>query len=152
MTTANTAIRHIMVPHDFGDTAQRALEFALDLAAPLGAHVSVMFAYDVLAYGFPDAPVVPTDSGQVERAARTALESVVSRARRPGVEVGSVLRRGVAWREIDAAATELKVDLIVLGTHGRRGIARAVLGSVAEKVVRTAPCPVVTVRGPSAEQ
>jgi nucleotide-binding universal stress UspA family protein len=63
------------------------------------------------------------------------------------VKVKTELRHGAAWREIDQAAADLKVDLIVLGTHGRKGIARALLGSVAEKVVRTAACPVLTVRG-----
>jgi nucleotide-binding universal stress UspA family protein len=151
MSPAPLSIRHIMVPHDFSDTAQRALEFALGIARPLRARVSVMFAYDVVAYGFPEAPAVPTDSAQIERAARAALEDVARRAQGTGVEVEGMLRRGVPWSEINAAAEETKVDLIVMGTHGRRGFARALLGSVAEKVVRTAPCPVLTVRGPAAE-
>jgi nucleotide-binding universal stress UspA family protein len=86
---------------------------------------------------------------QIERAASTALDGVLSRASRrsPGVKAKAELRHGTAWKEIDQAATDLKVDLIVLGTHGRRGLARALLGSVAEKIVRTATCPVLTVRG-----
>jgi nucleotide-binding universal stress UspA family protein len=57
------------------------------------------------------------------------------------------LREGAAWREIDAFARERQVDLIVVGSHGRRGLPRALLGSVAEKIVRTAACPVLVVRG-----
>jgi nucleotide-binding universal stress UspA family protein len=147
MTTANSSIKHILVPYDFGETSQQALDFALDMAAPLGARVTLVFAYDVLAYGFPEAPPMQADTPQIERAARAALESAAIRARRPGVEVGLMLRRGVPWSEINATAQEMKADLIVIGTHGRRGIARALLGSVAEKVVRTAPCPVLTVHG-----
>jgi nucleotide-binding universal stress UspA family protein len=143
--STTSKINSILVPHDFSETAQRALEFALDLAEPLGARIHVVFAYDVLAYGFPEAPAMATDTAQIERAARTALDDVASRARRPGVAVETVLRRGPAWSEINAAAKDTAANLIVMGTHGRRGVARALLGSVAEKVVRTAPCPVLTV-------
>jgi nucleotide-binding universal stress UspA family protein len=149
MSTASP-IRSILVPHDFSETAQRALEFALDLAAALDARVNLLFAYDVLAYGFPEAPPMVMDTEQIERAARTALDDVVRRARRPGVAVEGAVRRGPAWSEINAAAKETGADLIVIGTHGRRGVARALLGSVAEKVVRTAPCPVLTVHGAGA--
>jgi nucleotide-binding universal stress UspA family protein len=144
-------IRSILVAHDFGETAQRALEFALALAGPLGARVNVLFAYDVLAYGFPEAPAMAIDTTQIERAARTALEGVVSRARQSGVTVECLLRKGPPWKEIDAAAKDTGADLIVIGTHGRHGLARALLGSVAEKVVRTAPCPVLTVHGAANE-
>jgi nucleotide-binding universal stress UspA family protein len=144
-------IQRILVPHDFSDTAQGALEFALALAEKLGARVAVMHAYEVPTYGFPEGPAMTADfAGQIERAARAALEGVAARARRPGVEIDTVLRHGPSWSEIDAVAQETKVDLIVMGTHGRRGLARALLGSVAEKVVRTAPCAVMTVHGPGA--
>jgi nucleotide-binding universal stress UspA family protein len=85
--------------------------------------------------------------GQLERSARAALEGVVSHARRPGVEIDAVLRQGAVWSEIQTVAKERKADLIVIGTHGRHGFSRAMLGSVAAKVVRTAPCPVLTVHG-----
>jgi nucleotide-binding universal stress UspA family protein len=140
-------IRRILVPHDFSDTAERALAFALDLAGPLGAGVTVMHAYEILTYAFPDA-VALTNADAIERAARTALEGVVERARRPGIEIDAVLREGTPWSEIDAAAKAENADLIVIGTHGRRGFSRALLGSVAEKVVRTASCPVLTVHDP----
>jgi nucleotide-binding universal stress UspA family protein len=145
--STTSPIRSILVPHDFSETAQHALDFALDLAAALGAKVNLVFAYDVLAYGFPEAPAMAIDTTQIERAARTELESLASRARRPGVAIEWVVRKGPAWSEINAAAKDTGADLIVIGTHGRRGVARALLGSVAEKVVRTAPCPVLTVHG-----
>ena len=65
---------------------------------------------------------------------------------------GRSLRQGVAWKEIVALAKDSKAGLIAMGTHGRRGVARMLLGSVAEKVVRTAPCPVLTVHGPEAQK
>jgi nucleotide-binding universal stress UspA family protein len=151
MSSGTVPLRRILVPIDFSDTSQHALEFALGVAEPFGARVTVMHAYDVLAYGFPEAPSIPTDQLQIESAAQRALGGVVARASRPGVKIDSLVRRGSAWTEIDEAAKETGADLIVMGTHGRRGLLRSVLGSVAEKVVRTAPCPVLTVHGPSIE-
>jgi nucleotide-binding universal stress UspA family protein len=142
------AIKRILVAHDFSDSAQHALDLALDIAEKLGGTILVIHAYDVPTFGLPEGPAMTAEMiRQIETAARTALDGVVSRARRPGVLVEGVLRQGPAWSEIDAAAKEAKADLVVVGTHGRRGLARALLGSVAEKVVRTAPCPVLTVHG-----
>jgi nucleotide-binding universal stress UspA family protein len=146
------SIQHILVPHDFSDTAEHALTYAVALAEKFGARVTVLHAYEAPSYGYPDALVASFEfSAEIERAALVALKSVEARARRPNVEVDTVLRRGTPWVEITAAAKERKADLIVIGTHGRRGVARALLGSVAEKVVRTAPCPVLTVHGPAGE-
>jgi nucleotide-binding universal stress UspA family protein len=145
------AIQRILVAHDFSETAERALDLGLDLAEKLGASVLVMHAYEVPTYGLPEGPAMTAEMvGQIGAAARKALDGILSRARRPGVSVEGVLRHGPAWSEIDAVAEEMKADLVVVGTHGRRGLARALLGSVAEKVVRTAPCPVVTVHGATA--
>jgi nucleotide-binding universal stress UspA family protein len=148
----NAIPQHILVPHDFSDTAQGALTYALDLAEKLGARVTIVHAYEVV-YGFPESgQLTATMLGEVERAARTALDALLTRTRRPGIKVEGLLRQGAPWSEIDAVAKEAKADLIVIGTHGRRGLSRALLGSVAEKVVRTAPCPVITVRGPESER
>jgi len=146
-------IRHILIPHDFSETAERAFAFGLDLAEKLGARVTVAHAYELPTYGFPDGPAMTAQmAGQIERAAQTALEAAASRARKPGRDVSVVLRQGTAWSEIVAVAKDTKTDLVVMGTHGRRGFARMLLGSVAEKVVRTAPCPVLTVHGPAREE
>ena len=145
-------IRHILVPHDFSETAERALAFGLDLAEKLGARITIMHAYELPTYGFPDGPAMTSQmAGQIERAAQTALEAAASRVRRPGRDVGVALRQGTAWSEVVALARETKADMIVMGTHGRRGLSRMLLGSVAEKVVRTASCPVLTVHGPARE-
>jgi nucleotide-binding universal stress UspA family protein len=142
--------RHILVPHDFSETADVALAFALELAAKLGARITIAHAYEVPSYGYPDGIALTAEvAGNIRRSAESALEAVAARSRRPGLEVQTLLRDGVAWSEINAAAKQARADLIVMGTHGRHGFARALLGSVAEKVVRTAPCPVLTVHGPS---
>jgi|SRR5579884_4307451 len=144
-------IKRILVPHDFSDTADRALAYALALAEKLAARVTIVHAYEVPTYGYPEGPALSLEmASEIERAAKGALENVAARARKPGVEIDTSLRHGPSWSEIDAAAKELDADLIVMGTHGRRGVARALLGSVAEKVVRTAPCPVLTVHGSEA--
>ena len=76
-----------------------------------------------------------------------ALKSAVERCENRGVHVTSVLRDGPPWEEINAVADDLDADLIVLGTHGRRGLRRALLGSVAENVIRTTTRPVLTIHG-----
>jgi nucleotide-binding universal stress UspA family protein len=151
-TDARAKIRHVLVAHDFSETAQHALSLALDLAESLGAKVTVVHVYELPVYGFPEGPAMTSDfAGEIETAARDVLKGVVARARRKTVDIDAVLRQGAAWSEIDETAKEVGADLIVIGTRGRRGIARALLGSVAEKVVRTAPCPVLTVHAPDAE-
>lgn len=145
-------IQQILVPHDFSETAEHALAYALALAERFGARVTVLHAYEVPSYGYPDAVAASYEfSSAMERAAAVALKGVEDRARRPNITLDTLLRRGTPWVEIAAAAKERKVDMIVMGTHGRRGVARALLGSVAEKVVRTAPCPVLTVHGTQGE-
>jgi nucleotide-binding universal stress UspA family protein len=145
----STTIKHILAAHDFGETSQAALDYALGLAEQLKARVTVVHAYEIPVYGFPEGFALTADViGRIQELASKALEGVVQRAQRPGVQVDAMLRQGSAWSEIAAAATEINAGLIVIGTHGRRGLAHALLGSVAEKVVRTAPCPVLTVHGP----
>jgi len=139
-------IQHILVPHDFAEAADSALSYALAFAEKLGARITLLHAYEVPAYGYPDAFVASLEfSSQVEERASTLLQKVAAQARRPNVEIDAVLRRGAAWTEIVEAAERLPADLIVMGTHGRRGVSHVLLGSVAEKVVRCAPCPVLTV-------
>ncbi len=84
-----------------------------------------------------------------EHVAGERLEEWAAKARTAGVPARSALRSGVPFKEIVAAATDERADLIVMGTHGRGGINRALLGSVADRVIRLAPCPVLTVREPS---
>ncbi len=141
-----SSIRHILVPHDFGEPAQHAFEYAMNLAEELGAKVTILHAYEVPMYGYPEGvPLAGKMAAQFERGARAALDAVASRGRRPKVDVQVALRQGPAWSEIGAAAQELGADLVVMGTHGRKGVDRALLGSVAEKVLRTASVPVLTV-------
>ena len=145
-------LRRILVATDFTETSDRALDWAAELAARLDASVTVMHAYEVPVIGFPDGGLVATAdmATRLSEAARTALEAVVEQRRGRGVSIEGLLHEGVAWEEINAVADEIDADLIVIGTHGRRGLARALLGSVAENVIRTAHRPVLTIHGPRA--
>ncbi|HEY1697616.1 MAG TPA: universal stress protein [Polyangiaceae bacterium] len=146
-----TEIRYILVPHDFSEPGEGALDLALDLAKKLGARITILHTYEVVPYAYTENLM---DTGRVLREigqlARHALDAAVRRAAATGVEVTSELRMGPAREQIVAYASDpdAKVDLIVMATHGRRGMARFLIGSVAEGVVRTAPCPVLTFRPP----
>ncbi len=142
-------LRRILVPTDFTETSEHALQWALALAQRLGASVTVMHSYEIPIIGFPDGSLIATPeiASRIADASRAALESTVERQRGRGIPLDSVLREGVAWEEINAVAESIDADLVVIGTHGRRGLTRALLGSVAENVIRTAHRPIVTIRG-----
>jgi nucleotide-binding universal stress UspA family protein len=144
------ALKHILVPVDFTETSDRALDYALEFASRFDAKITVMHAYEIPVYGFPDGAFIATGdvAAQIASSAQKALDSLIRARQRPGVSLQGVLRTGVAWEETNRAAGELGVDLIIIGTHGRRGLARALLGSVAENIIRTATKPVLTIHGP----
>lgn len=139
--------RRILVPIDFTDVSSSALDWAIELAASLGASVTVMHTYMIPVVGFPDGALIPSAemATGLGDAAGKGLEAAVAQRRKPGgVPLEAVLREGDAWEEIQRLADEIDADVIVIGTHGRHGLARALLGSVAEHVVRTAHRPVIT--------
>jgi nucleotide-binding universal stress UspA family protein len=141
--------RRILVPTDFTESSEKAIEWAISLAQRLGSKVTLMHAYEIPIVGFPDGALVATAeiAARIADASRGSLEASVNRRQGRNVEVDAILREGVAWEEISRVADEIDADVIVVGTHGRRGLARALIGSVAEKVVRTAHRPVVLIRG-----
>jgi nucleotide-binding universal stress UspA family protein len=109
-----------------------------------------MHSYEIPIVGFPDGALVATAdiAARMREASRAGLDRVVAKRRGGKLQVDDVLREGVAWEEILTVADEVDADVIVIGTHGRKGLARALLGSVAENVVRTATRPVLTIHGP----
>jgi nucleotide-binding universal stress UspA family protein len=142
--------QRILVPTDFTETSDRAIEWAISLAKRLGSSVTLMHSYEIPVLGFPDGGIVATPdiAKRIADAAGEALRNVASKREGSGVTISTVLREGVAWEEINHVADEINADMIVIGTHGRRGLARALLGSVAENVVRTSHHPVLTIHGP----
>jgi nucleotide-binding universal stress UspA family protein len=137
----------ILVPTDFGEASEQAALYALELAKAIGSEIVLMHAFEIPAVGFPDGALVATAdmTNRVLEGAQVGLDRQVSQYEAHGVQMRTVIKQGDAWRSIIETAEELGADLVVMGTHGRRGLPRALLGSVAEKVVRTAHCPVLTV-------
>jgi nucleotide-binding universal stress UspA family protein len=142
--SARFEIRRILVATDFGPVAHRALEVALDLAVVHGASVLLVHGFEVPDFG-PEGS--RGYAAQMRERASERLEALAREVshRAEGVTVRTEARQGTAWEQIASAAQASGADLVVVGTHGRRGVQRALLGSVAEKVVRTCPVPVLTV-------
>jgi nucleotide-binding universal stress UspA family protein len=142
----------IVVPTDFSRCAEEAWALAQRLADAFGSELVLLHVL-VEAPLFQEGPFSMDKARRVYEAARKwaeeSLEQWAGTARGKGLNVRWVLRTGVPYREIVALATDERADLVLMGTHGRGGIDRALLGSVADRVVRLAPCPVLTVREPS---
>lgn len=141
-------LRRILCPVDFSDFSRRALDLAFSLAARSGAEIT---AQHVTAASLPPTaafpqvrPLLPLDPTVLERL-RAELACFVAPSRTADIPLHTVVTEGSAVAEIIREAEELDADLIVMGTHGVGGFERWVLGSVAEKVLRKAPCPVLTV-------
>jgi nucleotide-binding universal stress UspA family protein len=143
---ATPNIQHILVAHDFSENAEPALAYAVAIAEKFHSRLTLMHAYERPTYAYPESLIEDFEfETKVDRAAAKALEGVASRVRSAAIPITVLLRKGKPSAEIVAAAEQTKADLIVMGTHGRRGVSRALAGSVAESVVRTATCPVLTV-------
>ena len=144
------SLRRLLVPVDFTETSERALGYAIELARKFEAGITIMHAYQIPVYGFPDAAYITNSelATQISNAAQKRLDALLDANKAAGLDLSAVLRDGVPWEEIDAVAKEEGADLIVIGTHGRRGLARALLGSVAENVIRTSTLPVLVIHGP----
>jgi nucleotide-binding universal stress UspA family protein len=148
-----TLPKTILVPTDFGDASRSAVDYALALAKPLGAQLVIVHTYEIPAVGFPDgAMIVTADLGQrLLEGAQSGRDKEVSRVGGSGITVRGIVKQGDAWRSILEAAEDVGAELIVMGTHGRKGLPRILIGSVAEKVVRTSPVPVLTVHAGEVE-
>ena len=138
-----TVITRILVPTDFSRPSEQALAYARSLAQRFGASLHLLHVVNrpLLAEGLAAEAFIDESSDMVEVAQQRL------RKRAPDAASANVVF-GYAAKSIVQHASQLGVDLIVMGSHGRTGIAHILLGSVAEAVVRTAPCPVLTVRDP----
>lgn len=137
----------LLVPTDFSEGSEAAIAYAVELAKPLGAELVVLHTYEIPMVGFPDGTLVATAelASRVLEGAQQGLRAVEQKHATTGVAMRTVVKQGDTWRTILETADEVGAGMIVMGTHGRRGLPRALLGSVAEKVVRSATCPVLTV-------
>ena len=144
------AIRTILLATDFSDASEAALAYAKTLAEAFGASLHVLHVLeDLAAHAWKTEVYVAALPGvheEMERQARERLEALLTVEERQRYRATLALRSGSPFVEVVRYAREEHVDLIVLGTHGRGAIAHMLLGSVAERVVRKAHCPVLTVR------
>jgi nucleotide-binding universal stress UspA family protein len=137
--------RTILVPHDFSPQSDAAIELAQQLAGLSGARLHLVHAVETpLLHAVTPAGVIALSLSSV--VAEGALLEAEGALRRVAGGAQVCVVEGAPRDVISAVAAQLPADLIVMGTHGREGLARAVLGSVAEHTVRHAPCPVLTVR------
>lgn len=146
-----TAPQTIVVATDFGPSAEAALDEAIGLAQKLKARIVLVHTYQLPIVGFPDGAIVASAElvSRIIDGAQTAFARTVERRKDCGVEIKTVLKQADAREGILEVANDVQADLIVLGTHGRKGIVRALIGSVAESVVRTSTVPVMTVHAAS---
>jgi nucleotide-binding universal stress UspA family protein len=140
-------IHTILYPTDFSEPSDYAFHLACAVARDYGARVIALHVEQLPVFAYGEG-MVPPDPEGLQAAARGRLDQL---APYPTVRVEQWLEEGDPIEVILEVAKEVNADLIVMGTHGRKGLARILLGSVAEQVGRQAPCPVLTVRTPFAE-
>jgi nucleotide-binding universal stress UspA family protein len=142
-------ISNILVPTDFGESSQRALDHAVELAKKFDAKVTLLHSFEVPAYAYAGVGTTTVDYlVPMEESARKCLEDALRDLKAKLPSAVAVFRKGAPWQQTLLACEEAGADLIVMGTHGRQGLSHALIGSVAEKVVRLSPVPVLTVREP----
>jgi len=141
-------IETILVATDFSEQARAAADWATGMARALGARVIVAHVYDLPIVGFPDGSLLvdARTATRLSDEAQAALDGEVSRISGRGVKVEGTLRQGDPREVIPTLARTMGAGLIAAGSHGRRGVARALLGSMAESLVRDSTVPVVVIR------
>jgi nucleotide-binding universal stress UspA family protein len=137
----------ILVATDFEPAAQAALDFAIELARPLGARIVLAHVFDLPLVGLPDATLMvgAETAARLSDEAQQSLDLELARVKDRGVRIDGVLHQGDPRDGVGEVAATEKAKLIVVGSHGRRGVVRALLGSIAEEVVRRSVVPVTVV-------
>jgi nucleotide-binding universal stress UspA family protein len=142
-------LKKVLVPTDFSDSARQALRYGMSFAKEYGAELTLFHVVENLTVGYatdlfpvPMAEVFQEISGY----AKAELAKLAAEARQRGLTVVEEVAQGKPSAEIIRYATEHEIDVIVLGTHGKGMLDQALFGSTTERVVRRAPCPVLTVR------
>jgi len=148
-------IQRILCPIDFSDSADHALRYASALAETFGAELTLLHVVAPIVAALPGETALPdallADVEELADACRERLEKTVGQLTANGLSVQHKVLNGVPFIEIIRYARDAEMDLIVMGTHGRTGLGHLLIGSVAERVVRKSPCPVLTVKHPEHE-
>lgn len=146
-------IKNVLCPVDYSVYSEKALHYAIEFAEKYQAKLYLMHVLDIRVYDINDPDLYNVnivDKETIEKL-RARLLKCVSEETKGKIPVEAIVIQGVPFTEIITAARDYKIDMIVIGTHGRTGLSHAIMGSVAEKVVRKSPCPVLTVRHPEHE-
>jgi len=140
--------QHILVPTDFSEYADYALDYAIELAQKLQARLTLLHIIQLTPMTMGDMYGYSLEAylEAIESEAQKRMEALLNRVYQEGLEGETVIVQGVPFQIIVDMAESQNADLIVMGTHGRTGLTHALMGSVAEKVVRLAPCPVLVTR------
>jgi universal stress protein A len=141
-------MKTILVPTDFSPHSEKALEFAEELAKLAGAKINLLHCYQINVGGIsPYGITIPDDlNREIREAAEKKVEDLERKVAAEGIEVESHVRPQYPSEAVTDLAKEIGADLIVMGTRGATGLKHIFLGSVAERTLRIAPCPVLTVK------
>lgn len=143
-----THVRRILVPVDFTEPSNRAVDVAVTMARRFHARILLIHVIEQFTYSVTDTVQVVDHYAALKAIAGPMMDSLRQRLRRKGIKAEAKLGRGNAAKEIVEQARKSRADLVIMGSHGRTGVPLLLLGSVAERVVRLAPCSVLTVKGP----
>ncbi|NPA25788.1 MAG: universal stress protein [Deltaproteobacteria bacterium] len=135
----------ILALTDGSQNSRSAFRYAITICKKFGARLDILLVIEDM----PAYVSLEVDSEflvQIQDAMRREMEDCINYCRKAGVETNGVIRHGVPYEEIEDYARENDIDLIVMATHGHTGLSHILLGSVAEKIIRHAPCPVLTTR------
>ncbi len=151
------AIKRILVPVDFSRDSLKALAYANDFAKLFGAELSVLYVVEPIYYATPADMYVTTPNlsmllDEQRRIGEQQLARLGAALKKKGQRARTTLKTGAPAQVIVDTAKTARADLIIMATHGRTGLAHILMGSVAEKVVRSARCPVLTVRSAVVKQ
>ena len=139
-------INRILVATDFSACARRAVDYGLCVAHAWSAHVDLLYVDEVMRGLEFDAPFADPLLEKRRKEAEQLLDDLATRVKQEGLDADWHLREGIPSEQVAQGALEQRADLVVVGTHGRTGLDHIMLGSTAERVIKHAPCPVLTVR------
>ena len=144
-------IKKILVPIDFSNYSQNLLNYSNSFAKIFGAKIFLIHVVEPIIYpvdfsmGQIDFPATDSD---IAKKAKEELQNLANTSIDENTETEVIIKSGKPFVEINETARELDIDLIIIATHGHTGVEHLLFGSTAEKVVRKAPCPVLTLREP----
>ena len=144
-------IKKILVPIDFSDYSKNSLKYAVNFADQFNSEITLIYVVEPVIYP-PDFSMgqiaIPSVNAEWDLKAKEELEKLAKQEIPESVKVSVKIKTGKPFLEIIDTAAEENVDLIIIATHGHSGVEHILFGSTAEKVVRKAPCPVLTLREP----